>query len=212
MVLLEVVAHRAVAWEGVDGLGEVGVGGAVTGEDAGDAGQDVMEVESVGVEEGRGWESEVEDEEVSVWAEDAMHFAEGVGPGAHVAEAEGDGEGVEGVVGEGEVEGVCDDGILKSFASGLFEHGFAEVGTGDVGGWEGGLDGEGEIAGAGGEIEDVLGGALGDALCGEFSPGAVDAEAEEAVDEVVPFCDAAEEGVNAVGGDGAVYGHLISFS
>ena len=171
-----------------------------------------MKVEAVGVEEGRGWEAEVQDQEVSARTEDAMHFSEGVGPGAHVAEAEGDGEGIEGVVGEGEVEGVGDDGVLESFASGLFEHGFAEVGTGDVGGWEGGLDGEGEVTGAGGEVEDVLGGTLGDALGGEFSPGAVDTEAEEAVDEIVPFCDAAEEGMDAVGGDGAVYGHPTSFS
>ena len=137
VVLLEVVAHRAVAGEGVDGLGEVRVGGTVTGEDAGDARKDVVEVEAVWVQERWGWEAEVEDEEVSAGAEDAVHFAEGVGPGSHVAEAEGDGEGVEGVVGEGEVEGVGDDGVLESFASGLLEHWFAKICAGDVGGWEG---------------------------------------------------------------------------
>jgi len=85
-----------------------------------------MKVEAVGVEEGRGWEAEVEDEEVSARTEDAMHFSEGVRPGAHVAEAEGDGEGVEGVVGEGEVEGVCDavcvcdgDGVLVTEPDGV---------------------------------------------------------------------------------------------
>lgn len=141
---------------------------------------------------------------MSAWAENAVHFAEGIGPGSHVSEAEGDGERVEGMVGEGEVEGVGDDGILESFASCLFEHGFAEVGTGDVGGWEGGLDGEGEVTGAGGEVEDAMGGVLGDAVGGEFPPGAVDTEAEEAIDEIVPFCDVAEEGVDAVWGDGTV--------
>jgi hypothetical protein len=74
------------------------------------------------------------------------------------------------VVGEREVEGVGDDRVLESFESGLREHGFAEVGAGDFGVGEGGLDGEGEVSGAGGEVEDALWGTLSNALRGEFSP------------------------------------------
>ena len=95
VLLEEVIAHRSVAGEGIDGLCEVGVGSAIAGEDSGDSREDVMEVETVRCEEGGRWKSEVEDEEVSAGTEDAVHFTERVGPRAHISEAEGDGEGVE---------------------------------------------------------------------------------------------------------------------
>lgn len=155
VVLAEVFAHRVVARESVDGMSEVGVGVAVASEQSCDPGQDVVEVESVGSEEWGQGEAEVEDEEVTVWAEHAVHFAECVGPGAHVPEAESNGDGVEGVVGEGELEGVCDDGVFEPFLACLFEHGFTEICAGDGCVWEGGLDGESEVTGSCGEVEDV---------------------------------------------------------
>jgi hypothetical protein len=43
---------------------------------------------------------------------------------------------------------------MKAFLAGAREHGLAEIGAGDEGARGGALDGEGEIAAAGGEIEE----------------------------------------------------------
>ena len=130
--------------------------------------------------------------------EDTGHFAQGGGPGFHVAEAECDGDGLEGGVGEGEMEGVGEDGAMKAFLAGTREHGLAEIGAGDDGARGGALDGEGEIAAAGGEIEEGGGLPGADQGGGACAPEEVEAAGEEMVCEVVPSRDGREEGVDEV--------------
>jgi len=175
------------------------VGLFFAGEDAGDYGEDVMEIDAVGNAQ-RGWrQREVEDEEMAAGSQDAGHFAQGAGPGFHVAQAEGDGDGVEGGIGEGEMEGVGEDGIAEAFCAGAVEHGLAEIGTGDLRGRGGALDGQGEVAAAGGQIKKGGGMPLRDDGGGAGAPEEVEAAGEEMIGEIVSSRDGREEIVDEFG-------------
>lgn len=90
-----------------DGVGEIGVGGAVAGEPAADARQNAAEVPAVEIaEEIVGRLGEVEDGERAAGLEDAVNFAQASFVVGEIAEAESGGDEVEGFVGEGETEGV----------------------------------------------------------------------------------------------------------
>jgi len=149
--------HGGAAGELLDGIAEILVGGLLAGDDAGDERENVMEVELVRGSQNRGaGKGEIEDQEMAAGGDDARHFAQRAGPGLHIPQAEGNGDGIEGGVREGEMKGVGDDGVAEALGAGTLEHGLAEIGAGDLGVREGALDGEGEIAAAGGEIEQCV--------------------------------------------------------
>ena len=92
--------HAGGAGEAGHGVGEIGVGCGVSGDEAAEAGQDLLEVEVVERAGEAGGLVEVEDADLAAGAEDAVEFGEACFVVAEVAEAEGRGDEVDGVVGE----------------------------------------------------------------------------------------------------------------
>ena len=195
----EEVEHGLAGGEGFDGCAEVFVAGAVVGEETGDEGEDAVEVEAVDFVKRGAREGEVEEEEVSAGVENAGHFAQGAGPGLHVAQAEGDGDGVEGSVGKGEAGAVGGDERVEAFAGGDLQHGEAEVGADDAGLRKFFLQGEGEVTAAGGEVEDGAGLPWRDETHGAGAPEEVEATGEKMVGEVVARGDATENAADLSG-------------
>lgn len=193
--------------EGFDGLAEVVVGIAFCGEPGGEFGQNMVEVEAVGRSPGLGGQAEIEQEEGSAGSEGALDFCEGLVPRGHVAESEGDGDGIEGGVGEGELEGVSDQELREAFGLCDAEHGLAEIGSDDGGARAGALEGEGEVAAAGGQVKDAGGVSGRDDLGGAFAPEDVESQAQEMVGEVVALGDSGKVALNVGGLDGSFGGH-----
>jgi hypothetical protein len=131
--------------------------------------------------------------------EDAGHFAQGARARFHVAQAEGDGDGIERGVGEGEIEGVGENRVFEAFAPGAIEHGLAEIGAGDAGAGACALDGESEIAAAGGEIKNGAWLPSSDEGGGAGAPEEIESAGKQMVGEVVPSRDGREEGVDKSG-------------
>jgi len=123
---------------------------------------------------------------VAAAGEDAEHLAQGRRPRFHIAKAEGDRDGVEGGVWEGKMEGVGDYGVPQALCAGALEHGLAEIRACDPGAGRGALDGEGEIAAAGGKIEEGGGSPAGDDGGGARAPQKIETAGEEMVCEIVP--------------------------
>ena len=94
------------------------------------------------------------------------------------------------------MEGVGHHGTAESLGARALEHGLAEIGTGDLGGGAGALDGEGEVAAAGGEVKQGGGMPGGDERGGAATPEEIEAAREKVVGEVVPSGDGREEGVD----------------
>lgn len=192
-------AHRVAVGEGFNGVCEVIVGSLFSGKQGSEGRQDTVEIKLV---EGSEWglgEAKIEEEQMAVGAEHAADFLEGTAPGGHVPEAKGDGDDVEGGVWEGEVECIGNQKMGEALGLGASEHGFAEVGAGDVCVWASALEGKGEVAASGGEVEDRGGVPGGCEASGADAPPEVPAEAEEVVGEIVALGDAGKERVNAMG-------------
>lgn len=98
-----------------------------------------------------------------------------------------------------EAEPIGRDEAVKAAFLRFTHHGDGKIGAEHFGGGTGCLDGLGEIATAGGEVEDTLRGELGDAFRGGAPPEAIDAEAEYMVGDDVAPCDAGE-GLSDVSG------------
>lgn len=171
-----------VRGELVDGAGEVFVGGAVAGDEGGEAGEDFLEVEIIEGAEEAGGLGEFEDVEVPAGVEGAVEVGEGGGAVGEVAETEGNGDGVggdegEGLGGVGLLEG---DGVVargEFFLSGdcLVEHGLAEIEAEDFCVREFFVESEGEVTAAGGEVEKGGGGLFAYERDEAFAPVDVDA-------------------------------------
>jgi len=97
------------------------------------------------------------------------------------------------------MEGVGDDGAAQAFFAGALEHGLAEVRPGDLGVRAGALNGEGEIAAAGGQIQKSRGTPGGGDGGGAAAPKEVETAGEEMIGAVVPSRDGREEGVDELG-------------
>lgn len=192
--------HFRAGGKAFDGAAEVFIGGTLAGDPAGDAGHDVLQIEEIELAEaGEARDGEIEDEEAAAGAEDAAHFLEGERPGGHVSQSKADGEHVEGSILKREAQPISGDEAVEAAFLRLAHHGNGKIGPEDFGGGTGGLDGLGEIATAGGEVEDALRGELGDAFRGGASPQAIDAEAEHMVGDDVAPCDAGK-GLSDVSG------------
>jgi hypothetical protein len=97
------------------------------------------------------------------------------------------------------MQGIGDNGAAKAFFAGASEHGLAEVGAGDHGTRAGALDGKGEVAAAGGQIQKSGGAPCGNESGGAAAPEEVETAGKKMVGEVVPSRDGREEGMNELG-------------
>ena len=204
--------------EAGDGVGQIGVRGAVSGEPAADPRKDAAEIPAIQIaEQVVGWFGEVEDGQRAAGFEDAMDFAQAGVVVGEIAEAESGGDEVEGFIGEGEAQGVGFDewesrrrgqaGMAAAddaLGAGAGEHGVGEIGANDPRG-AGFAEGESEIAGAAAEIEDERVGALQDETeesCGAGAPEAVEIDRKDVVERVVGGRDAGKHFADFLGGVG----------
>ena len=97
------------------------------------------------------------------------------------------------------MEGVGEDGFEQAFGAGAVQHGLAEIGAGDLGGGRGALDGESEVAAAGGRVQEGPGFPGGDYGGGAGAPEEIEAAGEEMVCEIVSSRDGREEIVDEFG-------------
>ena len=84
------------------------------------------------------------------------------------------------------------------------EHRLAEVGADEGGVGAGALEGEGEVAASGGEVEDSGGSTVGDEADGLPAPEHIETEAEQVVCKIVALGDAGEIGPHVGGLDGSL--------
>ena len=205
--VLEHLDHDFAVEEGVDGAGEIFVGtGAIAADPGGSAGQDVVEVEAIEAAEGSGaGQGELEDHDAATGAEDAVEFADGGGRVGDVSDTEGDGDDVDRVIGHGQAHGVGGEeagGVLDAVGEGVvlpigdLEHGVGEVGAEGVAS-AGAAEGEGEVTGAAGDVEDDIVGLDVAEADGGASPGLIAPEGVDAVVEVVVFGDGGEHFLDA---------------
>jgi hypothetical protein len=106
---------------------------------------------------------------------------------------------MEGGIGERKMKGIGDDGAAQAFLAGPLEHRLAEIGAGDLDARGSALDGEGEIAAAGGQIKERRGIPPGDDGGGSGAPEKVEAAGEEMIGQIVSPRDGREEAVDELG-------------
>lgn len=186
--------HVGTAGDGRDALGQVGVGAVVARDGATEHGNDAAGVEVIERPDGgRRGDGELDDKEGGAGAHDAIHLAVAAGDVLKVADAEGDGDAVKRLVGERQVEAVTEgelDDVALGRGAGLTaadaEHALGDVDTGDRHGVETLGHQHGEVASAGGDVENVVDGAAGTQHPdGPAAPQAVETEGHGAVHQVV---------------------------
>lgn len=180
------VAHGAAGGELLNGAAEILVGVALAGEETGDAGHDVAQVEEVEAAGDSGLrQREIEDKEGAAGLQDAGHLSGGLLPGGHVPQAEGDGSDIHAAAADGEIHGIGDDEICQPTGGGPSEHGRGEVGSEDDGAGAAATDLGGEISATSGEIENEGRMLSGDEARGAPTPQDVYTKAEDVVGEDV---------------------------
>ena len=184
-------------------LGEVAVGLPIA-EGAADDGHEPVEVDGVArAQRCVRWAIDLEQAEPPSGPEDAGDLPEHGRDGGKVAEGEAGDGGVERAGGEGEPLGVAlDEGRVRQVAAPrLVEHRASEVQRGHV---RACAPGDlGEVARAGGEVEDAIVRADGETANEPAPPALVEAQREQPVHAVVRRRDAVE---HAPHGDGLLLG------
>ena len=183
-----------------DRVGQVLVGAAL-GDQAADPGEDFAEVEVVDfLEQPALGVGEFEDHRLAAGLEHPTHLPQSGGTVDDVADAEGDGDTVELAVGMGHgLAGGGDQGDAVAIGRtgdlllADFQHPRGQVGA-DDGQRGGGLGGDfaGDIASAGGDVENFAVFGEIQLLHGKGPPTAVDAEGEQAVEQIVTGGDGVE--------------------
>lgn len=199
--------------ENGDGGRQIIVGGIVPGDPSPDTRENLAEVRFVEETErlpvGGG---ELEDDQWGRRPEQAGKFAQSVVDGGEVAHAEGDHGAIDRLIAEGLAKGVAAGGHDRQsggFGQAMNEHGKGEIG-GDDAAAEAVPGGQFhcEIQSAGASIEEqaIRYGGRHQGIDGEASPALIDVEAEQVVEEVVPWCDGAEHSLHRGGLVGALLG------
>lgn len=146
----------------LDTLAEVIVRGGIACKEAGNAWEDVVEVEAVGFCDEAIRHAEVQHEEVTAGAQDAAELAERFFIILHIAQAKGNGGGVEAGIRQRKMHGIGLKDIGKAAFYGNIQHGAAKIRPlhRDLG--QGFFNRERQVPGTGGDIEQVAGFPLGD--------------------------------------------------
>lgn len=219
------VAERLAVGKGLDGFVEIAVGEAVAGDQPADTREDLAEVEQIKrAHQCIAGQGEFQDDRLPAALEHPLHLAEGAGNVGNIADAEGDGHGIEPIRRErylGGVTGLQGDGLIQTallqLGAAELEHLLRHIDT-DAAFYPLAVleDRDQQIAGAGGQVKDMLLVPCREILRHPVPPAHILPEGQQAVEQVVTVGNPVKHfpyfraGVGFGVGDvaGRMYGHV----
>jgi hypothetical protein len=144
-----------------------------------------VEIKTVSRTKRAGRHREIKHEQMTAFPQDARHFREGAIPIGHVTEAERHRNAIERAFVEGQLKSVGQHGVGDSLGARYLQHLRREIAGHNPGRRQRSLDGQGKIAAAGREIEDVVRLPLGHDFCRAATPEEIGPGAQNMIGQVV---------------------------